>query len=593
LVSGEGRIASPLSSSLTPSPSTFSPADRRLRALFWLLAISLGALQVWAHRNEVSPDSISYIELAWASVRGGLHQIVNAYWSPLYPFLLSLPFRYFHPSPKWEFTTAHLLNFGIYLTCLAAFELFLSELLLAREESACTREGSKLLEGRILRIWGYLFFIWSGYFWVGLTWVTPDLCVSAVVFCAVTLLYRIRRGCNGVVMFAGLGAFLGLGYFAKSAMLPLSIVFLVSAFFLSRRGGASFRAAALRILLVVGVLAGVALPFVFSLSAMKDRITFGDTGKIAYVEFVNRATRSVHWQGGPPGTGMPVHPTRQIMRDPEVYEFAAPIPGSYPPWYDPSYWYDGARPRFHWKDQSLALFRAANKYLKMFSVSGVLWVVLVAVMWLLRSRKLAWARRVQGDWLILMPLIAPLLLYSVVLVEFRYVASFALILLLWALSKLCATAEAPPQRTRRLLGIVALAPALVVSWMALRDLRLVIRNQPYEPWVVAQHLRAMGIPPGTDVGYVGTALDAYWAHLAQLRVIGEIPDAERASFVLASPERKDEVMRKFRDLGAAAVLTKFADVAHTNSNWQAIPGTRDFVYRLEPNTGSAGEKGPN
>jgi hypothetical protein len=589
LVSGEGRIASPSSSS-TLSP----PAGRRLRALFWSLATLLGALQVWAHRNEVSPDSISYIELAWASVRGGLHQIVNAYWSPLYPFLLTLPFGYFHPSPKWEFTTVHLLNFVIYLICLAFFELCLNELLIATRDIRCTRGGSsRLLEPQIVRICGYLFFVWSAYFWVGPTWVTPDLCVAAIVFLAVAVIFRIRRGCGRAATFAGLGGLLGLGYLAKSAMLPFSVVFFFSAFLLSWRSGVSLRRAALRTLLAIGVFGAVALPLVLSLSSLKGRITFGDTGKIAYLEFVNRATRTVHWQGGPPGTGTPLHPTRKVMSDPDVYEFAGPIPGSYPPWYDPSYWYDGGRPRFHWKDQVLALFRAANMYLKMFSVSGVLWVVLVAVLWLFRSRKLSWGSAVKGEAIIFMPLIAPLVMYSIVLVEFRYLAPFALILLLWPIAKLCVAAEAPPQTIRRFVLIVTLAPALAVTVMAVRDLRLLIRNQPYEPLVVAQHLRAMGIPPGADVGYIGTGLDAYWAHLAQLRIIAEVPDPGRATFVQASPERKDEVMRKFRDLGAAAVLTKFADAAHAGHNWQEIPGTRYFIYRLEPNTPSAGKKGPN
>ena len=589
MVSGEGRIPSPVSSS-TLSP----PADRRLRALFWSLATLLGALQVWAHRNEVSPDSISYIELAWASVRGGLHQIVNAYWSPLYPFLLSLPFRYFHPSSKWEFTTTHVLNFVVYLLCLVFFEFFVNELLVARQDSRCTREGSRPLEPQIVRIWGYLFFLWCAYFWVGPTWVTPDLCVSAIVFVAVTVLVRIRRGCGSAATFAGLGGLLGLGYLAKSAMLPLSVVFFCSAFLLSRRGGASLRAATLRLLLALVVFTGVALPLVLSLSSMKGRITFGDTGKIAYLEFVNRATRTVHWQGGPPGTGTPLHPTRKIMSDPDVYEFAGPIPGSYSPWYDPSYWYEGARPRFHWKDQSLALFRAANMYLKMFSVSGVLWVVLVAVLWLSRSKKLSWGSAVKGEAVLLMPLVAPVVMYSIVLVEFRYLAPFALILLLWALAKLCvATKAAPPQTIRRFVLIVTLAPAVAVTAMTLRDLRLVIRNQPYEPWVVAQHLRAMGIPQGAEVGYIGTALDAYWAHLAQLRIIAEVPDPQRATFVQASPERKEQIMGKFRDLGAAAVLTKFADAARAGDNWQEIPGTRYFVYQLEPNKPSPGEKGPN
>src|SRR5207302_11443021 len=104
----------------------------RLRMLFWCLAIALGALQVWAHRNEMNPDGISYIEMAEAAARGAWHALANAYWSPLYPLLLSVSFRLFHPRMYWEFTSVHVVNFGLYLVDLFCFEFFLKELLAAR-----------------------------------------------------------------------------------------------------------------------------------------------------------------------------------------------------------------------------------------------------------------------------------------------------------------------------------------------------------------------------------------------------------------------------------------------------------------------------
>ncbi len=63
--------------------------------MFWCAALAVGLLQTWAHRNDMTPDGISYIEIAWAAARGGLSHLVNGYWSPLYPFLLSLEFRLF------------------------------------------------------------------------------------------------------------------------------------------------------------------------------------------------------------------------------------------------------------------------------------------------------------------------------------------------------------------------------------------------------------------------------------------------------------------------------------------------------------------
>jgi hypothetical protein len=324
--------------------------------------------------------------------------------------------------------------------------------------------------------------------------------------------------------------------------------------------------------------AGFALPFVLALSSMKGRPTFGDAGRINYAEFVNHATRSVNWQGEPARTGTPLHPTRKIFSDPEVYEFSSPVQGSYPPWYDPSYWYDGARPHFSVREQCWALFRAANMYLKIFSKSGALWVVLVAV-WVARGRALSWGRSALGAWLVVLPSVAALVMYSLVLVEFRYVAPFALMLMLWMLAKMRIVTGAEPQLLKRFHFVMVLAPALAAAWAGASDLVDIIRNKPYEPWVVAQQLHAMGIPQGTDVGYIGTGLDAYWAHLAGVRMIVEIPDMERPRFIAADAARRQQVLALFSSVGAKAIIAKNAAAANPADGWRQIPGTHLFIWQ--------------
>jgi hypothetical protein len=559
------------------SPAGTPPKPFR-RFFFWCLVLVLGLLNVWARRNDVTPDSISYIEIASATARGGLHQIVNAYWSPLYPFLLSLVFRYFHLEVQWDFTAAHLLNFVVYIAGFASFELFLRELN-SQQETAGEPVGKYLpVSAHTVWIWGCVFFLWASYFWLGPVWVTPDLCVAVLVYLATALLFRIRAGRGNWVVFAGFGALLGLGYLAKAAMFPLAFVFLFSAFCLSRSAGASFLAAALRTLVAAAVFAGFAVPFAAALSAAKGRPTFGDSGRINYAEFVNRATRSVHWQGEPPGTGTPLHPSRKIFSDPDVFEFSSPMQGSYPPWYDPSYWYDGARPHFSVRAQAWALFRASNMYLKIFSKSGALWVVLVAI-WVVGRKLLGWGSSSAGAWLVFLPSVAALAMYSLVLVEFRYVAPFALMLMIWMLSRMKIATGATPQLVSRFHLAVILAPALAVGWAVARDLFDVVRNKPYEPWVVAQRLHEMGIPPGTDVGYIGTGLDAYWAHLAGVRIIVEIPDIEQPRFIAADAARRQQVLALFSSVGARAVVTKNAAAANPADGWRQIPGTHHFIWQ--------------
>jgi hypothetical protein len=554
----------------------------RRRLIFWSLAVVLGLLQVWAHRNEMNPDGISYIELGWTAARSGLHQIVNGYWSPLYPFLLSLVFHYLNPPPQWEFTAAHLLNFAVYLASLAAFELFLDGLLITRFAAKYLSQKSTFVESGTLRVWGYVFFLWASYFWLGPVWVTPDLCVSVIVFLAMAVLLRIRRSGGKGTLFAVLGGLLGLGYLAKAAMFPLSFVFLFSAFLLSRRAGASLRAATLYALLAAGVFAVVAGPFILSLSLLKGRPTFGDSARINYMEYVDAGPKWIHWQGKPEGTGTPLHPTRKVFSDPDIYEFSSWMPASYAPWYDPSYWYDGARPHFLWTGQSLALFRAANMYLKIFSKGGALWVVLAVVLWLLYSKLIALKDSVPGEWLITLPLVAPLAMYALVHVEFRFIAPFGLMLLIRALTQLSVVAGTQALLLKRSLMAVTLAPALAMAWPVAHDLRDVVANRPYEPWRVAVGLHEMGIPPGTRVGSIGTGLSAYWAHLAGVRIIAEIPEKDETIFLAANPTRKLEALNKFSEVGAKAVLTKNAAVAHSMDGWQQVGQTHYYVWRAHP-----------
>ena len=572
---------------------TLSPGDAaskiKLRLFFWCLVLLLGGLQAWAHRNEMSPDGISYIEIGQATARGGVHQLVNGYWSPLYPFLLSLVFRFFHPTIQWEFTAVHLLNFGVFAACFCAFELFLKELILLRQMSSEEAEQSSPVSEKAVWIWGNIFFLWASYFWLGPSWVTPDLCVSAIVYLATALLLRIRRDGGNWLVFAGLGALLGLGYLAKAAMFPLFFVFLFSTLYLQRVPGTSIRSASLRTLLVAVVFAGFALPLVLALSETKGRMTFGDSGAIAYAEYVDGATKTVHWQGEPSGTGTPAHPTHKLFSDPAVYEFALPVSGSYPPWYDPSYWYEGVRPHFALKGQLWALFRAANLYLKLFSKSGALWLVLVVVVWATWKKALAWGKNPSSAWLAVLPSVAALGMYAVVLVEFRYMAPFALILLMWIMARMSIVTGAEPKLIRIVPLVIIVAPALGAGWVAWRDLYDGMRDKPYEPWVVAQQLHAMGIPPGASVGYIGTGLDAYWAHLAGVRIIAEIPEGEKPHFVAAAAARRQEILQLFTSVGARTVITRNVAAANPADGWHQIPGTGHFIWQ-QPGLIAAPEK---
>jgi len=548
---------------------------RGVRVISWCVVAAIGILQVCAHRNEMAPDGISYIELASASLAQGLHVLTNAYWSPLYPFLIRVVFALFHPSMVWQFTFVHGLNFLIFLMSYASFNVFVGELAAVHSAAPAEGYGHSPMSPRFLAIFSTLFFLWAAQFWLSPSFVNPDMCVAALVYLATALLLRMLRTRVAWPTWIFFGIILALAYLAKAAMFPLAFVFLACALPLSWRKETAMRAVG-GIAIALLVFLAIAAPWITAISHAKGRWTFGDSGKIAYAEYVNGATLTTHWQGSPLGTGTPKHPTRQILADPPMYEFAQPIPGSYPPWYDASYWYDGIHPHFALRGQLWVLFRALNAYFKMFSKTGVLYIVGVAMFLALR-RGGRWQPVQPAMWLAFFPCIAALGLYALVLVEFRYVSPFALMLLLWLISRM----EISRDTNSRFLDCFALAaiiaPAVAIAWPVIRDSRTIIRNAPDEQWQVASGLPKLGVPTSAPVGTIGSGLDAYWAHLAGDRIIAEIPGKDQFQFLAADPQRKQFILQKFADAGAQAVVTKNAAVANSMPGWRRIPNTQYYL----------------
>jgi hypothetical protein len=324
----------------------------------------------------------------------------------------------------------------------------------------------------------------------------------------------------------------------------------------------------------------IATPYVTALSRSKHRFTFSDTSTISYAEYINRMPLFVSWRGEDPDNGTPVHPTRRLLADPALFEFATPVPGSYPPWYDPSYWYEGLHAHFSVKGELWAIFRGANEYLKMFSRSGALWCVLVILIVVTR-RGGGLDRADRPWWPVLLPGVATLAMYGLVHAETRFATGVGLVLLFWALSRV-QLAAAAPKKALWAKRAVFLAPAIAIGWSATADLKRLTHPEPFVAWESAQALHAVGIPSGAKVGYIGAGLVTQWPHLGGMQIIAEMPDPGWSRLVVLDPETRQGVLRKFADAGATAVVTGHAEVARSDPGWQPLGNTGLFVRMLAP-----------
>jgi hypothetical protein len=550
----------------------------RLRVFYWCVAILLGFLQAWARRHTMNPDGMSYLDMGDAYLRGDWNMAINAYWSPLYSWFQGAALLVARPSAYREFTVVHMVNFAIYLFALACFDFFLRTLIAYQRRSQSSDHLRATLSEEAWMALGFTLFMWSSLLLITLGEVNPDMCVAAFYYLAAGVLLRIRGGDARWSTFGFLGAILGIGYLARAPMFPLAFVFLGTSLFAIP----GLRRAMPRFLVGLVVFGLVGGPYVFALSRTKGRFTFGDSGRLNYAEYVNGITRFVHWQGGDRGTGTPKHPTRKIFDSPPVYEFATPVGGTFPPWYDQSYWYEGVRPRFDLKEQLAVLHSSVTAYAAIFSDQAGLLTGFLALI-LLGGRGWSLLSDLAKQWHLLVPTLAALTMFGLVNVETRYVGTF--VVLLWV-GLFSAVSIANSPISKKLISCLAVAMAIALGIQcargAARDLITVIHRPANVQWEVAEGLHRLGIRPGDKVASIGWGFGTYWARLARVSVVAEISYSDgqpRDSFWASTCDAKSQVIEKFAHTGAKVIVAK-VPVQVCPSCWTKIGETGYYVFFL-------------
>lgn len=545
------------------------PDLRRLLRGLRLAALVLGGAHAWAARHGNNPAGISYLDIADAYMRGDFAHAVNGYWSPLYSLLLGPALTLLQPGPYYEASVAHLVNFLIYGASLASFDALMRQVMpLARAQSADT------IPQRAVVVFGYAAFAWSSLVLINLSDLSADLLMAVFVYAAAALLVNAQRLTLSLAGGAWLGVALGLGYLAKAAMLPLAVVFLFVAW--ASRG--EWRRNAAPVAMSVVTLALVAAPFVIALSVQKGRFTTGDVGKLVYAWFVNDVTKYAHWQGEPPGRGVPAHPDRKIHEHPPVFEYATPVAGTHPVWYDPSYWYEGLQTHIDVRKQVRALLVATDVYWRL-ALDASAPILALGVLLALGARDQVW-RRVSRQWFLLLPGLVPFAMFALVHTETRFIGAFLVLVFLGVLLavRLPEREHVPRMAAAILIGASMVLALDTMMWSARRLATDSGRHVDYE---IAAALTTAGIRPGDQVGSVGFAFDAYWARLAGVRIVAEIPTPDVPTFWSDTAAGRAAVYDAFRRAGIRILVAPDAPDTAAAVGWQRLGVDRHAVYWLE------------
>jgi hypothetical protein len=192
-------------------------------------------------------------------------------------------------------------------------------------------------------------------------------------------------------------------------------------------------------------------------------------------------------------------------------------------------------------------------------------------------------RKLVVYWPLWVPAAAGLGIYALVYVEARFVVPF--FVLLWL--ALFAGLRFPQSQTAKtLVASLALATALTscigITWLVGRALFRALRPEPFVSWQVAQGLQNLGISPGERVASVGSAVNAYWAHLAGVRIVAEVPLWGTRDFWASDARSQSDVFADFAAAGAKIVVSDQSPPMVSGECWREIGATGYFFHQVGP-----------
>ncbi len=562
-----------------------------VRVVFWAIIIVLGASAAWVDRHAIHSDGISYVEIATHYAHGDWWNALNAYWSPLLSWAIALAFWLLRPSPYWQVATVHLIIFSAYVAGFVALDLLVRELILFPSNNS---DRSPLLPEWVLYMAGYGVMLFATLSMISMWFCYPDMLALALTLFLIVIMLRIRRtgGSNG--LFVLFGAVCALLYFARTAFIaPMILCIAIVLILLAQRGSRLLRPG----LVTVATIVLLTAPYIYAISKKDGRFTVGNSGMLNLAWEICGARRWVHWQGEPGDIGAPKHPTTLAVSLPATYTFAQPVAATYPPWYDPSYWYAGVKPRLEIKPILQALLVNLSIFGNALIRSPIFFPVLFLVPFMGFRRWLGWTFEL---WPVLLPMLGSIGFYALLYIERRYIA--ANLLIIWM--ALLFTVRLSSEQLRRWAAwfIAGCTLLFFVAYVgnrqrytvkaALSD--LVHRRERFQNihWLLAQQFRSMGLCPGDKVAYLGPGMHAEWARLDGVRVVAEVPltYSRNRSFLnnleIDNPDQveaffktdeagRQRVLDAFRKVGAKMLVTDGFYSEDFVKNWPRVLPAQD------------------
>jgi hypothetical protein len=552
------------------------PSPSGLMILCSAAALFIAAIQAYGNRDHLfQSDAVSYLDISDAILQGRWNEVANPHWSPLYPAFLSIFRILFHPDSCGEPAIVKVTNFFVYLVVLCAFNFFLASFLqeIKSHYDNTHSKASSLLITMCLYCWFY----WASLGLTGAYVDTPDLMAAASMLAAAAIILCLKAFPANRAYYIWLGTILGLGYLAKAAIFPIALIYLS----MTAVPTGGLRQKLGKVCLAFACFSLFALPQITAISLHAGHLTFSDSGLFANATFVATSTN-----GPRPHGARFIHPPRVICDNPNTLEFATPITGTYPLWYDPIYWNQGMAMEFPTR-LVIIVFVNAVLYLIWLGIPIFLAMLTQCIFSL---RFISPWKGLASTWYLWLPAAVGLILYMVAIPmqlygEGRYITAH---LVLVAASVLAALDIQAIQKKKLALAATLLVfcsfPLVDTLVTVSTDIRLAIQAPAFRDWRIAQGLGRLGIKANDPVALLGREQEQslfrpaplwaplgliqmdwfYWARLAHVRIVAQIVKEDDKAFPALNNQQE---------------YLKTSDAARTNLyKTLAAYGIRAIIY---------------
>ncbi len=564
---------------------------RRALMVYLALLVVIAWLGMKFDPYMLDGDGMAYMDIAdlirahhWAGV-------INGYWNPLYPAGLALAQRAFHVTRMNELHAYYVLNYVIFLASVAALLAFISALVKLRRRMTPNADQNSgvghLLGMDALQLLGVALLVIATERELSMATIRPDALLQALMLAAFAMLLR-SFASESLVYAPLMGFFFGLAYLTKSfafliALITIALMMVFQAWVQRRKPARVIAGGALAFV----VFAAIAGPYIGALSKQKHRFDFGDSGALNYAWYVSGTVKmhiepSMTSDFGSASVKL-VHPEQQLLAQPGIYSYRAEPYGTYPAWFDPTYFHERIVPRFsatrlvHRDVRNVVL---SVRYLFNHPEAWILLALLLACgarFGFMGSRSSLQSWRHSVFWLPPVALgVAMWGIYGLVNIEERYVTLAYLVIALPVFATLYNSPRVDGSEDNPWPRRCATAMIAVFAFLVLGDmLRVALDERRHESgaglpaawyspniYEAAKGLHALGVGSGDEIACMGTIAclnDPYWMRLADVRVLteGYNPDAKHLLEEFEGLPNRQQVEDILKAQGAKVVVASF------------------------------------